>query len=226
MRYKNIKEGIFLSRPNRFIANVEIDGTIEICHVKNTGRCAEIFTKGAKVYLEKSDNPERKTLYDVVSAVKNGVIFNIDSQAPNKVVGEWLSSGGLFEDITVLKSECTYKNSRFDFYAETKKEKAFIEVKGVTLENDGVFMFPDAPTIRGTKHICELTECIKEGYSAYVIFLIQAPFAKYMTPNKEADEKFYNALCKAKKSGVNIIALTSYVDEVSVKAKEITEVIL
>ena len=226
MEYKNIKEGIFLSRPNRFIANVLIDGKTEVCHGKNTGRCREILKEGVKVYLEKSDNPERKTLYDLIAAKKGDKIFNIDSQAPNKVVGEWLAEGGLFSNLVKLKSECTYKNSRFDFYAETNCEKAFIEVKGVTLEKDGIFMFPDAPTERGAKHLDELSECVKDGYSAYVIFVIQADFAKYMTPNKEADEKFYNALKKAEECGVNVIALTSYVTCKSLKIKDKIEVII
>jgi len=226
MEYKNVRRGIFVSRPNRFIANVLIDGKEEVCHVKNTGRCAELLKKGAEVYLEKSDKPERKTAYDMIAVKKNGVIFNIDSYAPNKIVGEWIKGGALFPNITFLKSECTYKNSRFDFYAENENIKAFIEVKGVTLENDGVFMFPDAPTERGAKHLFHLSECIKEGYAAYVIFVIQSPFAKYMTPNKAADEKFYSALLKAKESGVNIIALTSYVDEYSIKIKEEIKAIL
>lgn len=227
MEYKNIKEGIFLSRPNRFIANVLIDGKTEVCHVKNTGRCREILKEGVKVYLEKSDNPERKTLYDLVSAVKdNGILLNIDSQAPNKVVGEWLLDGGLFDNITYLKSECTYKNSRFDFYVERENEKIFIEVKGVTLEKDGVYMFPDAPTERGAKHLKELSECVKDGYSAYVIFVIQADFAKCMTPNKAADEKFSEALLSASKSGVKVIALTCDVSEKTLKIKDEVKVIL
>ena len=227
MEYKNIKEGIFLSRPNRFIANVLIDGKTEVCHVKNTGRCREILKEGVKVYLEKSDNPERKTLYDLVSAVKdNGILLNIDSQAPNKVVYEWLSAGGLFKDITYLKSECTYKNSRFDFYVEREKEKIFIEVKGVTLEKDGIYMFPDAPTERGAKHLNELSECVKDGYSAYVIFVIQADFAKYMTPNKAADIKFSEALVNASESGVKVMALTCDVTEKTLKIKDKVKVIL
>ena len=227
MEYKNIKEGIFLSRPNRFIANVLIDGKTEVCHVKNTGRCREILKEGVKVYLEKSDNPERKTLYDLVSAVKdNGILLNIDSQSPNKVVYEWLSAGGLFKDITYLKSECTYKNSRFDFYVEREKEKVFIEVKGVTLEKDGIYMFPDAPTERGVKHLNELSECVKDGYSAYVIFVIQADFAKYMTPNKAADIKFSEALLSASKSGVKVIAVTCDVTENTLKIKDEVKVIL
>ena len=227
MEYKNIKEGIFLSRPNRFIANVLIDGKTEVCHVKNTGRCREILKEGVKVYLEKSDNPERKTLYDLVSAVKdNGILLNIDSQAPNKVVYEWLSAGGLFKDITYLKSECTYKNSRFDFYVEREKEKIFIEVKGVTLEKDGIYMFPDAPTERGAKHLNELSECVKDGYSAYVIFVIQADFAKYMTPNKAADIKFSEALVNASESGVKVMALTCDVTEKTLEIKDKVKVIL
>ena len=144
-------------------------------------------------------------------------MLNIDSQAPNKVVGEWLLDGGLFDNITYLKSECTYKNSRFDFYVERENEKIFIEVKGVTLEKDGVYMFPDAPTERGAKHLKELSECVKDGYSAYVIFVIQADFAKCMTPNKAADES---------KSGVKVIALTCDVSEKTLKIKDEVKVIL
>ncbi len=226
MKYKNVTEGIFLSRPNRFIANVLIDGKCEVCHVKNTGRCREILKEGAKVYLEKSDNPERKTAYDLIAAEKEGKLFNIDSQAPNKVVYEWLSSGGLFKELKFLKSECTYKNSRFDFYAETENEKAFIEVKGVTLEKDGVFMFPDAPTERGAKHLKELSECLLNGFSAYVIFVIQAENAKYMIPNRAADNNFYEAMLYAKKHGVKMIAVICDVTADSLKIKEEIKILL
>lgn len=224
MEYKNIKEGVFLSRPNRFIAHILIDGKEEICHVKNTGRCREILKEGATVYLEKSDNPARKTAYDLVAAVKDGRLFNIDSQSPNKVVSEWIKEGGLFGGVTLLKSECTYKKSRFDFYAETENEKAFIEVKGVTLEKDGVFMFPDAPTERGARHLTELCECLREGFASYVVFVIQADTAKYLTPNKEADGAFYEALKKAKECGVKIIAVTCTVTENTLKINGETEV--
>ncbi len=226
MEYKNIVKGTFLSRPNRFIAKVIIDGKEELCHVKNTGRCREILKEGTTLYLEKSDNLQRKTLYDLVSAVKDGKIFNIDSQAPNKVVAEWIEKGGLLDGVTYLKSECTYKKSRFDFYAETKSGKAFIEVKGVTLEKDGVFMFPDAPTTRGVRHLIELSECVKEGFLAYVVFVIQADSAKYLTPNKEADEAFYNALKRAKDCGVKLVAVTCSVTESTLYIKDETDVIL
>ncbi len=220
MKYKNVVKGIFKERPNRFIAHVDINGTKEVCHVKNTGRCRELLKDGVTVYLEKSENPLRKTAYDLIAVDKNGMLFNIDSQAPNKAVAEWLPVSGLFSDIVKIKSECTYKNSRFDFYVETKNEKAFIEVKGVTLENDGIFSFPDAPTERGAKHLSELSECVKDGYLAYVIFVIQASSAEYMTPNKERDIKFYDAAEKALNSGVNIIAVTCFVEENSMNIKE------
>lgn len=226
MKYKNIKEGIFKERPNRFIAYVEMDGKIEVCHVKNTGRCKELLIPGTKVYLEKSDNPKRKTLYDLVSVKKGKELFNIDSQAPNNVVCEWLNKKILFPDMTLIKSECFYKKSRFDFYLETPKEKCFVEVKGVTLEKEGVFSFPDAPTERGTRHLYELCECVKDGFSAYVIFLVQSEAVSYMTANRENDEKFYNALLTAKQSGVNIICLNSSVKIDSITAKDFVPVII
>ncbi len=224
MKYKNIKEGIFLDRPNRFIAYVDIDGKREVCHVKNTGRCKELLVPGALVYLEKSDNPKRKTKYDLVTVKKKDVLFNIDSQAPNKVISEWLSEKILFSDIALIKSEAFYKKSRFDFYVETEKEKAFIEVKGVTLEKDGVFSFPDAPTERGTRHLLELCECLRDGFSAYVIFLVQAENVSYMTANLKNDEKFYNALITAKKSGVNVMCLNSKVTKDEITAKDFVPV--
>ena len=208
MRYENIKEAIFISRPNRFVANCLVDGKEEVCHVKNTGRCRELLTENAVCYLEESSNPDRKTKYDLVGVIKNGELFNIDSQAPNKVVGEWLEAGGLFDDIKVMRPECKYKNSRFDFYAEFGDRKAFIEVKGVTLEEDGVLLFPDAPTQRGVKHINELISAMDEGFDAYIIFVVQTENARYFTPNSATHKEFADALKTAKKQGVKILCYT------------------
>lgn len=207
MRYKNIKKGIFKERPNRFIAYVEIDGKIEVCHVKNTGRCRELLIPDAEVYLEESDNPSRKTKYDLVAVWKYGLLFNIDSQAPNKVFGEWLSTTDYFGEITHIKPEFQYKSSRLDFYAETKEKKILIEVKGVTLEKEGVLMFPDAPTERGIKHIKELIGASAQGYSSAVAFVIQTECAKYFTPNKDTHPEFCRVLKEAQGKGVEILAL-------------------
>lgn len=221
MKYKNIKEGIFISRPNRFIAYVNIDGKEEICHVKNTGRCKELLIPGVTVYLEESDNKDRKTKYDLVSVMKGDKLFNIDSSAPNKVFGEWAINSGEFGCVTYFKPECRYKNSRFDFYMETDKHKIFVEVKGVTLEKNGVLMFPDAPTERGVKHLRELINCTKEGYKAYAVFVIQTDSAKYFTPNADTHPEFAKALSDAKREGVNILCMTCDVcmDEICIKDK-------
>ncbi len=207
MKYKNIKKGIFKERPNRFIAYVDIDGKTEVCHVKNTGRCRELLVPDAEVYLEESDNKDRKTKYDLIAVKKGDLLFNIDSQAPNKVFGEWLRETKHFGDITFIKPEFKYNNSRIDFYAETKTEKLLIEVKGVTLEEDGVLMFPDAPTERGVKHINELIDAIDEGYRTAVAFVIQTSSAKYFTPNCRTHPEFAEALKRAKTKGVEILAL-------------------
>ena len=157
MKYERMTEGIFQSRPNRFIANVMINGKNEVCHVKNTGRCKELLIPGkTTVYVQESDNPNRKTKYSVIGVLKGDRKINMDSQVTNTVVHEWISKGNLFKDVVLIKPEKTYKNSRFDFYVETKTEKAFIEVKGATLEENNIVRFPDAPTERGVKHIHEL----------------------------------------------------------------------
>lgn len=222
MKYTSIKEGVFLSRPNRFIANVLIDGSIEVCHVKNTGRCRELLYEGARVFLEKSQKPSRKTKYDLVGVYKGEVLFNIDSQAPNKVFGEYIKA--LFEDVKFIKPECKYKNSRFDFYVEYGDEKAFIEVKGVTLEENSVMLFPDAPTERGVKHLKELCDCVKEGYGAYAVFVIQADAGDYFTPNEKTHPEFARALSEAEKCGVKIIALRCKVDKDSIIIKDMMDV--
>ncbi len=220
MKYKSIKEGIFLSRPNRFIANIEIDGQVQVCHVKNTGRCKELLVPGARVFVEESDNPLRKTRYDLVSVFKGDKLFNIDSSAPNKIFGEWVKSSGFFGENIFVKPESKYKNSRFDFYIETQDRKIFVEVKGVTLEENGVLMFPDAPTERGVKHINELMECVKEGYEGYIAFIIQTDAAKYFTPNKKTHKAFADALTEAEKGGVGIICLCCNVTKDEITAKE------
>ena len=216
MTYKNIKEGIFLSRPNRFIAEVEIDGEMKVCHVKNTGRCRELLIKGVRVLLDRSDNPNRRTEYDLVAVYKGDMLINIDSQAPNAVFGEWLKEGG-FGDVKLIKPECFYKNSRFDFYLETEDKRIFIEVKGVTLEEDSVAMFPDAPTERGVKHLTELSEAVKDGYEAYVYFVVQMNECRYFTPNKKMHPEFAETLKKASDNGVNIRAVKCKVTEDGLK---------
>ncbi|WP_024832673.1 DNA/RNA nuclease SfsA [Ruminiclostridium josui] len=213
MKYKNIKEGIFIKRPNRFIAYVEIDGVMEVCHVKNTGRCKELLLPGAVVYVQKSDNPKRKTKFDLISVIKGNRHINMDSQVPNKVVQEWLEKGNLFKDVTLIKPEAKYKNSRFDFYVETKKDKIFIEVKGVTLEKNNIVLFPDAPTERGVRHINELIESLHDGYKAYVIFIIQMKDVDYFTPNSVTHKEFADALKSAHDKGVDILALDCIVGE-------------
>lgn len=206
MKYNNIREGQFESRPNRFIAYVNIDGRREKVHVKNTGRCKELLTDKATVYLNKSDNPERSTAYDLVAVRKGSRMINMDSQAPNKAVEEWLREGSLFSDVTLVRPETKYRNSRFDFYVETPKDKIFIEVKGVTLEQEDIVLFPDAPSERAVKHVEELAEAVKEGYKAYIILVIQMEKVKYFTPNRETQPEFADALLRARQAGVEVLA--------------------
>lgn len=213
MKYKNIHKGIFKSRPNRFIANVEIDGKIEVCHVKNTGRCKELLVTDAAVYLEKSDNPNRKTLYDLIAVEKGDRLINMDSQVPNRAVEEWIKAGGLIGEDPYVRPESKFGDSRFDFYVESAsaERKAYVEVKGCTLECDGAAKFPDAPTLRGIKHINELIKCAQNGFEAYIIFLIQMSNINYFTPNYETHPEFGEALKNANKKGVKILAFNSIV---------------
>ena len=206
MIYRNIVPGIFLSRPNRFIAHILIDGQDTVCHVKNTGRCKELLTPGAAVWCEKSNNPMRKTQYDLIAVQKGTRLINMDSQAPNKAAYEWLSGGGLGA-LENLRAETTYGNSRFDFSFEKDGKRCFLEVKGVTLENDGICAFPDAPTQRGAKHLKELTALAKEGFGAYVLFVIQMTDVVHLHPNDDTDPAFGDALREAAKTGVNILAM-------------------
>lgn len=222
MIYDNTKQGTFISRPNRFIAYIEIDGRLEICHVKNTGRCKELLTSGAKVIVQEFDTDKRKTKYDLISVYKGDRLINMDSQAPNKVFGEWIKT--YFKNVTLVKSEAKYKNSRFDFYIEADGRKIFAEIKGVTLENDGVVMFPDAPTQRGIKHLNELCECVKEGFDAYVFFVVQMKGVKYFTPNKSTHPEFAYALENACKNGVNAVCVDCIVCENELKIHDFVEI--
>lgn len=205
MRYDNIHKGKFLSRPNRFIANVEIDGKAEVCHVKNTGRCKELLVEGCTVWLEHSDSESRKTAFDLVAVEKGDRLINMDSQAPNKAVGEWLREKMPFGEGFSVYPEKKYGNSRFDFYLESQDRKIFMEVKGCTLEKDGVVLFPDAPTIRGVKHIEELSHCLDEGYESYIMILVQMSDVKYFTPNYDTHPELGEALEKAAQKGVKIL---------------------
>ena len=211
MKYKNIKAAEFISRPNRFIAKVRIDGNEETVHVKNTGRCRELLTEGCTVYLEESDNPNRKTRYDLVAVEKlrSGkppLLVNMDSQIPNAAAEEWLRKGELFSKQAVIRREFTYGESRFDFRIEDGEKVSFLEVKGVTLENDGTASFPDAPTERGVKHIHELIRAHKEGFGAYILFVVQMKEIRELRPNDATHRAFGDALRLAEREGVKILA--------------------
>ena len=204
--------GIFRSRPNRFIAQVEIDGILETVHVKNTGRCRELLPPGAQVWCQRSANPNRKTRYDLITVRKGDRLINMDSQAPNIAAGEWLRAGGL-GPVEHLKAESVWGNSRFDFSFTRDGVPCFLEVKGVTLEEDGVCAFPDAPTERGAKHLKELSELAGQGYGAYVLFVIQMADVKYLRPNDATDPRFAAALRDAAARGVHVLAVDCAVTE-------------
>ena len=227
MKYKEIITGRFIERPNRFIAYVDIAGERTKVHVKNTGRCRELLREDALVYLEKSGNPERATAYDLVAVDKEGRLINMDSNAPNKVVGEWLKSGGLYRDISLVRPETVFGSSRFDFYVESASgRKAYIEVKGVTLEEDNVAAFPDAPSDRAVKHVEELIEALGHGYEAYLIFVVQMKGIEYVEPNRRTHPAFGEALEKARRAGVRLYAYDCLVGEDSLEIGEEVPVIL
>ena len=204
--------GFFLYRPNRFIAHVEIGGTEQVVHVKNTGRCRELLTPRAEVWCQESANPNRKTKFDLITVRKGERLINMDSQAPNIAAGEWLRSGGLGE-IENLRAETFHEDSRFDFSFTKDAAPCFMEVKGVTLENDGVCAFPDAPTERGVKHLKGLTKLAQAGYGAYVLFVIQMADVKYLQPNDATDPAFGAALREAAANGVQVLAMDCAVTE-------------
>ena len=206
MKYEHMVQGIFLARPNRFVAHVEIDGEEEIVHVKNTGRCRELLLPGAKVWCQKSDNPNRKTKYDLICVEKEKRLINMDSQAPNAAVEEWLRRGGL-GDVRQVRSEVTHGASRFDFSFVKDGRVCFLEVKGVTLEQEGICAFPDAPTQRGTKHLYGLMQALEEGFGAYVLFVIQMEKVQSIHPNDATDPDFAEALRQASQAGVQVMAM-------------------
>ena len=206
MRYEHMVPGRFLARPNRFIAQVELDGRVETVHVKNTGRCRELLPPGARVWCQHFESTKRKTAYDLIAVQKGKRLINMDSQAPNKAALEWLRAGGLgkLED---LRPEVTVAGSRFDFAFTKDGRPCYLEVKGCTLETDGVCAFPDAPTERGTKHLRHLTQLAREGHGAWVLFVIQMEDVKYLHPNDNTDPAFGQALRAAKEAGVQILAM-------------------
>ena len=226
MRYGKITKGKFIRRPNRFKAYVELNGEEELVHVKNTGRCAELLKAGATVYVQKSDKEEQKTKWDLIAVEKGQRMINMDSQIPNRVVKEWLEKENLFENITCIRPEYTYGNSRFDLYVEAGERKIFIEVKGVTLEEDGVVRFPDAPSERAVKHVEELQKAVKDGYEAYVFFVIQMKDVRYFTPNRQTHPEFAEALAEAERNGVKILAYDCSVTEDSIELGKEVPVVL
>ena len=224
MKYPNVRPAVFVSRPNRFIAEVLIDGQPERVHVKNTGRCRELLVPGAEVWLTRSGNPARKTAYDLVAAQKGDRLINMDAQAPNRVFQEWAESGLFLPGLTCLKAEQTHGDSRFDFYWEAGERKGFVEVKGVTLERDGAVYFPDAPTERGVKHLHGLTACLSEGYEAAVCFVIQMSDVAFFSPNDGTHPAFGQALREAAAAGVEILALDCRVEPDSLEIGKAVEV--
>jgi sugar fermentation stimulation protein A len=224
MRYENMVPGIFLRRPNRFIAYVEIGGEEVICHVKNTGRCRELLVPGARVWCQHWDKPERKTKYDLIAVEKGSRLINMDSQAPNAAAKEWLQQGGLGE-ISELKPERTWGDSRFDFSFQKDGRLCFLEVKGVTLEHEGICAFPDAPTQRGVKHLQELTHLAQSGYGAYVLFVIQMDDVVHLHPNDTTDPAFGKALRQAAAAGVQVLAVDCRIEPDSMTLRKPVPVI-
>lgn len=206
MKYDHMVPGIFHARPNRFIAHVEIDGQMQTVHVKNTGRCRELLTPGVRVWCQESSNPSRKTKYDLITVHKGDRLVNMDSQAPNAAAREWLAGGGLGE-IENLRAETFHGDSRFDFSFTKDGKQCFLEVKGVTLETEGICAFPDAPTERGTKHLRGLTQLAREGFGAYVLFVIQMSGVRWLHPNDATDPAFSQALREAAANGVQVLAV-------------------
>lgn len=232
MRYKSIVKGVFLSRPNRFIAKVLVEGREETVHVKNTGRCRELLESGVTVYLEKSSNPNRKTAYDLVAVEKrregkSDLLVNMDSQLPNAAAFEWLNGENpLFSGKAKIRREVTFGDSRFDLYVEDGERKAFVEVKGVTLEFDGLALFPDAPTERGVKHIKELVKAKEAGFDAYILFVIQMKEIHSFSPHKEMHPDFADALKFAAENGVRVLAMDCAVTPDSMTIDKEVKVIL
>ena len=226
MRYDHIVPGIFINRPNRFVAYCEIDGKTEKCHVKNTGRCRELLVEGAEVYLSVPDNPGRSTKYDLIAVMKGDRLINMDSQIPNDVAEEGLRRIPMFSDVTHIRREFTYGDSRIDLMAEGDGKRYLIEVKGVTLEDDGVVRFPDAPTERGVKHIRVLMKSKDDGYIPCLLFVIQMDDVDHFEPNRATDPEFADALAEALREGVTILAYTCTVTPDSIVLKDPVDVII
>lgn len=231
MIYTNVIKAYFKERPNRFIAKVEINGKEAVAHVKNTGRCKELLTPGCVVYLAVSDNPARKTKYDLIAAEKKRensttLLINLDSQVPNDAAEEWLRKGTLFSPDATIRREVKHGLSRFDFYIEDGEDKIFLEVKGVTQEINSSTLFPDAPTERGVKHLEELINCIDEGYLAYILFVVQMKGVTHLSPNDETHKAFGDTLRKAHNKGVKIMAFDSIVTPDSIVIDKEIPVIL
>lgn len=216
IQYENVRMGHFIARPNRFIAQVEIGGKMETIHVKNTGRCRELLVPGAVVYCQEFNKPERKTKFDLFAVEKGDRLINMDSQAPNHAVKAWLAKGGL-GTLTELKAEVTHGDSRFDFAFEKEGKPCFMEVKGVTLEENGIVRFPDAPTERGTKHVRGLIRAGAEGFGVYVLFVVQMDRVAHFEPNDSTDPAFAQALRDADAAGVKILAVDCQVTRDSMK---------
>lgn len=217
MIYANILQGTFLSRPNRFIAYIELDGKPEKCHVKNTGRCKELLIPGVKVFVQLASNPNRATKYDLIAVMKGTLLVNIDSQAPNKAALEWVQNSGFIPAVTSVKPEAKYGNSRLDLFVQTDNKGIYIEVKGVTLEEDGIALFPDAPTERGIKHLQELSRCIRDGFEAIALFVIQMKGVNSFSPNRVTHPAFGDALAAAESAGVKVLAVDCLVTENSME---------
>ena len=212
MIYENILPAIFVDRPNRFIAHVELNGRLEVCHVKNTGRCRELLIPGCRVYVQHQPSPTRKTAYDLIAVEKGERLLNMDANAPNRVFNEYVRAGRFLRGWSVIRPETTHGDSRFDFYLESPGHRLFAEVKGVTLEDDGVMRFPDAPTERGVKHLEGLARCIQEGYEAGAVFVIQTENVRWMEPNRRTHPAFADALRQAAQAGVHLLALDCHTE--------------
>lgn len=212
MIYENILPAIFVDRPNRFIAHVELNGRLEVCHVKNTGRCRELLIPGCRVYVQHQSSPTRKTAYDLIAVEKGERLLNMDANAPNRVFNEYVRAGRFLRGWSVIRPETTHGDSRFDFYLESPGHRLFAEVKGVTLEDDGVMRFPDAPTERGVKHLEGLARCVQEGYEAWAVFVIQTEDVRWMEPNRRTHPAFADAMRQAAQAGVHLLALDCHTE--------------
>ncbi len=212
MIYENILPAVFVDRPNRFIAHVELNGRLEVCHVKNTGRCRELLIPGCRVYVQHQPSPTRKTAYDLIAVEKGERLLNMDANAPNRIFGEYVRAGRFLRGWSVIRPETTHGDSRFDFYLESPGHRLFAEVKGVTLEDDGVMRFPDAPTERGVKHLEGLARCVQEGYEAWAVFVIQTENVRWMEPNRRTHPAFADAMRQAAQAGVHLLALDCHTE--------------